>query len=38
MGEAHPEVVEMDCSPLMVLRQGAVVIDAKIRIELPFAR
>jgi len=24
----------MDCSPLMVLQQGAVVIDAKIRIEL----
>jgi acyl-CoA synthetase (NDP forming) len=38
MVEAHPEMVEMDCSPLMVLQQGAVVIDAKIRIELPLAR
>ena len=38
MVEAHPEVVEMDCSPLMVLEQGAVVIDAKIRIELPLPR
>ena len=38
MVEAHPEMVEMDCSPLMVLRQGAVVIDAKIRIELPLPR
>ena len=38
MVEAHPEMVEMDCSPLMVLRQGAVVIDARIRIELPAAR
>ena len=37
MVEAHPEMVEMDCSPLMVLEQGAVVIDAKIRIELPLA-
>ncbi len=38
MVEAHPEMVEMDCSPLVVLEQGAVVIDARIRIELPRAR
>ncbi len=36
--EAHPEMVEMDCSPLMVLEQGVVVIDAKIRVEMPVAR
>ena len=28
MVEAHPEMVEMDCNPLIVLRQGAVVVDA----------
>ena len=38
MVEAHPELVEMDLSPLIVLEQGAVVVDARIRIELPQAR
>ena len=38
MVEAHPEIVEMDCSPLMVLERGVVVVDARIRIELPQAR
>jgi acetyl coenzyme A synthetase (ADP forming)-like protein len=38
MVEAHPEIVEMDCSPLIVLERGAVVVDARIRIELPLAR
>jgi len=38
MVEAHPEMVEMDCSPLIVLERGAVVVDAKIRIELAQAR
>ncbi len=35
MVEAHPEVAEMDCNPLIVLEQGTVVVDARIRIELP---
>jgi acetate---CoA ligase (ADP-forming) len=38
MVEAHPEVVEMDCNPLIVLEHGAVVVDARIRIELPAPR
>jgi acetyl coenzyme A synthetase (ADP forming)-like protein len=38
MVEAHPEIVEMDCSPLIVLERGVVVVDARIRIELPQAR
>jgi acetyl coenzyme A synthetase (ADP forming)-like protein len=38
MVEAHPEVAEMDCNPLIVLEQGAVVVDARIRIELPAPR
>ncbi len=38
MVEAHPEVVEMDCNPLIVLERGAVVVDARIRIELPESR
>jgi acyl-CoA synthetase (NDP forming) len=33
--EAHPEIVEMDCNPVIVLREGAVVVDARIRIEAP---
>ncbi len=35
MVESHPEVVEMDCNPLIVMEQGAVVVDARVRIELP---
>ena len=33
--EAHPEVAEMDCNPVMVLPagQGAVVVDARVRVE-----
>jgi acetate---CoA ligase (ADP-forming) len=31
--EAHPEVVEMDLNPLIVLSAGAVVVDARIRLE-----
>ncbi len=38
MVEAHPEIAEMDCNPLVVLEQGAVVVDARIRIELPHPR
>jgi acyl-CoA synthetase (NDP forming) len=35
MVEAHPEIVEMDCNPVVVLPAGAVVVDARIRIESP---
>jgi len=31
--EAHPEVAEMDCNPLLALPDGAVVVDARIRVE-----
>lgn len=33
--EAHPEVVELDCNPLIALAQGALIVDARVRIELP---
>jgi acyl-CoA synthetase (NDP forming) len=33
MVEAHPEVAEMDLNPVMVLERGAVVVDARIRLE-----
>ena len=33
MVEAHPEIVEMDCNPVIVLPVGAVVVDARVRIE-----
>ncbi len=38
MVEAHPEIVEMDCNPVIVLAEGAVVVDARIRIEAPERR
>ena len=33
MVEAHPEVVEMDLNPLMVHPQGAMAVDARIRLQ-----
>jgi acetate---CoA ligase (ADP-forming) len=31
--EAHPEIAELDCNPVMVLPHGAVVVDARVRVE-----
>lgn len=31
--ESHPEIAEMDCNPVVVLPDGAVVVDARIRVE-----
>jgi acetate---CoA ligase (ADP-forming) len=31
--EAHPEIAEMDLNPLIVHTSGAVVVDARIRLE-----
>lgn len=31
--EDHPEVAEMDCNPVMVLPDSAVVVDARVRVE-----
>ncbi|HEX2051673.1 MAG TPA: GNAT family N-acetyltransferase [Actinomycetota bacterium] len=31
--EDHPEVAEMDCNPVMVLPDAAVVVDARVRVE-----
>ncbi|MDE3081976.1 MAG: GNAT family N-acetyltransferase [Acidobacteriota bacterium] len=34
----RPEIIELDCNPLLVLHQGAVVVDARIRVgEVAFA-
>ena len=33
MVEAHPEIVELDCNPIVVGPDGAVIVDARIRIE-----
>jgi acyl-CoA synthetase (NDP forming) len=31
--EAHPEIAELDCNPVRVLTEGAVVVDARVRLE-----
>ena len=31
--EAHPEIAELDCNPVKVLADGAVVVDARVRVE-----
>ncbi len=38
MVEGHPEIVEMDCNPVVVLADRAVVLDARVRIEAPARR
>jgi acetyl coenzyme A synthetase (ADP forming)-like protein len=35
MADAHPEIVEMDCNPVIVLDSGAVVVDARVRVRPP---
>ena len=36
--EAHPEVAELDLDPLVALPEGAVVVDGRVRLELPQPR
>ena len=31
--EEHPEIIELDCNPVRVLADGAVVLDARVRVE-----
>ena len=38
MVEAHPEIVEVDCNPVIVLEDEAVVVDARVRVEAPARR
>jgi acyl-CoA synthetase (NDP forming) len=33
MVEAHPEIAELDCNPLIALTDGAVIVDARVRVE-----
>ena len=33
MVEGHPEIVELDCNPLIAGPDGAVIVDARLRIE-----
>jgi acyl-CoA synthetase (NDP forming) len=29
----HPAIAEMDCNPVMVLPRGAVIVDARVRVQ-----
>jgi acetate---CoA ligase (ADP-forming) len=33
MVDAHPEIVELDCNPVIALPDGAVIVDARVRVE-----
>jgi acetyl coenzyme A synthetase (ADP forming)-like protein len=33
MVDAHPEIVELDCNPLIARPDGAVIVDARVRVE-----
>jgi acetyl coenzyme A synthetase (ADP forming)-like protein len=35
MVDAHPSIAEMDCNPVMVLTHGAVIVDARVRVQEP---
>ena len=34
LADAHPEIAEMDCNPVMVLPQGVRVVDCRIRVQV----
>jgi acyl-CoA synthetase (NDP forming) len=36
--EDLPEVAELDCNPVVVTEHGAVVVDARIRVDIEAAR
>ena len=38
MVEGHAEIAELDCNPVMVTEHGAIVVDARIRLEMPTPR
>jgi len=38
MVEGHAEIAELDCNPVMVSQHGAVVVDARVRLEMPLPR
>src|SRR5579862_6513407 len=33
MVEAHPEIAELDCNPLIARPDGALIVDARVRLE-----
>lgn len=33
LADAHPEVAELDCNPVVVGKRGATVVDARVRVE-----
>ena len=35
MVEAHPEIVELDCNPVALTPERAVVLDVRVRVDLP---
>jgi acetyl coenzyme A synthetase (ADP forming)-like protein len=35
LGAAHPEIAELDCNPLQAAPDGAIVLDARIRVTAP---
>lgn len=38
MVEGHAEIAELDCNPVMVGKDGAIVVDARVRLEMPLPR
>ena len=37
MVHAHPQIAELDCNPVAVSPEGAVVLDARVRVQEPAA-
>ena len=35
LAAAHPEIAELDCNPLLAGPDGAVVVDARVRVAAP---
>jgi acetyl coenzyme A synthetase (ADP forming)-like protein len=35
LADRHPEILEMDCNPVMVLPRGTAIVDARVRVGVP---
>jgi acyl-CoA synthetase (NDP forming) len=38
LAAAHPEVIELDCNPVLVLERGCAIVDARVRVAPPATR
>jgi acetate---CoA ligase (ADP-forming) len=35
LADDHPEIAELDCNPVIAGQEGAVIVDVRVRVEVP---